>query len=327
MSYAHLSATEREVIAFRRIAGDSLNQIARLLGRSHSTISRELRRNSTSTLYAPQAADKQARERRHKARHAKRRNDAPLVAQVLEWLRQEWTPEIIVAKLRMLFPRDCRMRVSVETIYQWVYANASAGGDWYRYLWRPRKQRRKQRNGLKKILIPNRTGIEERPSGANNRSRYGHWEGDTVEGRKGSGGLATHVDRKSRYLLGQLLSDKRATSFSGATCASFSWIPKSLRRSCTYDNGTENADHQCITVKTGMDIYFADPYSPWQRGTNEQTNGLIRRYFPKGTDFSKVTQEEVDAVVMKINKRPRKCLGYRSPYDVFAEALRCALAN
>ena len=120
-----------------------------------------------------------------------------LSPQVLEWLRQEWTPEIIVAKLRMLFPRDCRMRVSVETIYQWVYANARAGGDWYRYLWRPRKQRRKQRNGLKKILIPNRTGIEERPSGANNRSRYGHWEGDTVEGRKELGGLTGSINHVS----------------------------------------------------------------------------------------------------------------------------------
>ena len=327
MSYRHLSATEREVIAFRYIAGDSLNQIAHLLGRSHSTISRELRRNSTAAFYDPQEAQQLARERRQKPRHAKRREHAPLVAQVLEWLREEWTPEIITSKLKMLFPRDHRMRVCVETIYQWVYTNARAGGDWYRFLWRPRKQRRKQRNGLKKILIPNRTGIEERSPGANNRSRYGHWEGDTVEGRKGTGGLATHVDRKSRYLLGHLLPDKRATTFSEATCASYSWIPASLRRSCTYDNGTENADHQHITLKTGMRIYFADPYSPWQRGTNEQTNGLIRRYFPKGTDFSTVTQEEVDIVVEKINKRPRKCLGYRSPYEVFAEALRCALAN
>ena len=148
------------------------------------------------------------------------------------------------------------MRVCVESICQWIYANARAGGDWYRYLWRPRKQRRKQRNGLKKILIPNRISIEERPAGAENRSRYDHWEGDTVEGRKGTGGLATHVDRKSRYLLGLLLSDKRATIFSEATCASFSWIPRSLRRSCTYDNGTENADHLHITMKTGMGIYF-----------------------------------------------------------------------
>ncbi len=327
MSYVHLSATEREVIAFRHSSGDSLNQIACLLGRSHSTISRELRRNRSATRYDPQEADKLARERRQKPRHAKRLDHAPLVTQVLEWLREEWTPEIIVAKLAQHFPRNRRMRVCVETIYQWIYANARAGGDWYRYLWRPRKQRRKQRNGLKKQLIPNRVSIEERPAGATNRSRYGHWEGDTVEGRKGTGGLATHVDRKSRYLLGHLLSDKRAMTFSAATCTSFSWIPSPLRRSCTYDNGTENADHQQVTAKTGMDIYFADPYSPWQRGTNEQTNGLIRRYFPKGTDFSRVTQEEVDVVIEKINKRPRKCLGYRSPYEVFAEALRCALAN
>ena len=256
MSYSHLSATEREVIAFRHLAGDNLNQIACLLGRSHSTISRELRRNTTATLYDPYDAHKRARERRQKPRHAKRREHAPLVTQVLEWLREEWTPEIIASKLKMLFPHNHRMRVCVESIYQWIYANARAGGDWYRYLWRPRKQRRKQRNGLKKILIPNRISIEERPAGAENRSRYGHWEGDTVEGSKGTGGLATHVDRKSRYLLGHLLCDKRATTFSEATCASFSWIPRSLRRSCTYDNGTENADHQQITMKTGMGIYF-----------------------------------------------------------------------
>lgn len=327
MSYCHLSAAEREVIAFRHVAGDSLSQIACLLGRSHSTISRELRRNSTAALYDPHDAHKRARERHQKPRHAKRRDHAPLVTQVLEWLHDEWTPEIIASKLKMLFPHDRKMRVCAETIYQWIYANARAGGDWYRYLWRPRKQRRKQRNGLKKQLLPNHISLNERPTGADNRSRYGHWEGDMVEGRKGTGGLATHGDRKSRYLLGHLLPDKRATTFSAATCACFAWIPRSLRRSCTYDNGTENADHQQVTVKTGMAIYFADPYSPWQRGTNEQTNGLIRRYFPKGTDFSRVTQEEVDIVVEKINKRPRKCLGYRSPYEVFAEALRCALAN
>lgn len=196
----------------------------------------------------------------------------------------------------------------------------------YQYLWRRHKRRKPQRGGLKRYLIPNRVGIEHRPAGAAHRSRYGHWEGDTLEGRKGGGGLATHVERKSRFLVAGLPENKQAITFSIVTQQRMAWLPNSLRRSNTLDNGTENVLHEELSQALSMPIYFADPYAPWQRGTNEQTNGLMRRYFPKGTDFRKVSQQEVDEVVERINRRPRKCLGYRAPYDVFADALSGALA-
>jgi len=328
MSYTHLNARERYVIHHLTIWGLSDREIGRRLCRHHTTIGREQKRNgSLLGPYLYELADELAHERRHIARHTKRRSHRGLVDQVLSWLKKDWSPEIITACLIQQYPNDQQMRVSAETIYQWIYKDASEGGSLYQHLWRRHKRRKRQRGGLKRYLIPNRTGIEKRPAGATNRTRYGHWEGDTVEGKKGGGGLATHVERKSRFLVAGVLKDKCAETFTTVTVQCMDWIPKSLRRSNTLDNGSENARHESITNELNMPIYFAEPYSPWQRGTNEQTNGLIRRYFPKGTDFRTVTEEEVEDVVEKINKRPRKCLGYRAPYDVFADALRGALAT
>lgn len=328
MSYQHLSSEERYVVHHLKLLALSNREIGRRIGRHHATVSRELQRNKRQCgPYLYEVAELFAQRRRRQARHAKRRRHKGLVDQVLAWLKQDWSPQIIVACLRQHYPHDKQMRISAETLYQWIYADAREGGVLHLSLWRRRKRRKAQRRGLKRCVIPNRVGIEHRSPGANNRTRYGHWEGDTVEGNKGSGGLATHVERKSRYLVSGLLSDQRAETFTKVTLKQMGWIPETLRRSNTLDNGTENAQHDVITEQLSMGIYFADPYSPWQRGTNEQTNGLLRRYFPKGTDFRNVTQQEVDAAVEKINKRPRKCLGYRAPYDVFAEALRGALAN
>ena len=147
-----------------------------------------------------------------------------------------------------------------------------------------------------------------------------------MHGKQGKEGLVTHVDRASRLLAWSRAKDRSAT-FRQATESALSWVPKSLRKTLTLDNGSEMAEHQKIAETLTLKTYFADPYSPWQRGTNEQTNGLIRRYFPKGTDYRKVSDQALDAVVLKINQRPRKCLGYRSPHDVFADALRVALAT
>lgn len=148
-----------------------------------------------------------------------------------------------------------------------------------------------------------------------------------MHGKQGKDGLVTHVDRTSRLLAWGRTNDRSATSFRHATQRALAWVPASLRKTLTLDNGTEMAEHQAIAQTLNLKTYFADPYSPWQRGTKEQTNGLIRRYFPKGTDFSKVSDKALDDVVLKINQRPRKCLGFRTPYDVFADALRGALAT
>lgn len=326
MSYTHISAQERSVIHHLLRLNYSHRQIGEELNRHHSTISREIKRNQViSGLYFHEPAQQRAQMRSHRARHAKRRDNQALREQILAGLKQEWSPEIISAKLKKDYPRQASMRISPEILYLWIYADAKDGGKLYQFLWRQRRKRKPQQRTGKRVIIPNRVGIEQRPSGATNRSRYGHWEGDTVEGVKGTGGLATHVERKSRYLLVAPLVDKTSKAFIDAGIQLFGTVHKKLRRTLTLDNGTENAQHEKLTGNTGMRVYFANPYSPWERGSNEQTNGLIRRYFPKGTDFSKVPFKEIKRVVDKINHRPRKCLDYQSPHEVFSKISGVAL--
>lgn len=328
MSYQHLSACERKIIAVRHAADDSYSQIARILGRHHSTVSREVKRNAQAGSYEPAHAQQRAVQRREKARHYRRRFHAPLWVQVRHWLKWDWSPEIITAKLREHYPDDPMMRISPESLYHWLYRDARAGGTWHQHLWRRRHQRRSrgQYRHLR-FSLPGRISLAERPAAAEQRVRIGDWEGDSVHGKQGRSGLVTHVDRKSRFLVWGRIADRSASSFRQATERALSWVPIALRKTLTLDNGTEMAEHQDIAKTLNLQTYFADPYSPWQRGTNEQCNGLLRRYFPKGTDFSKVSDQTLEEVVRQINQRPRKCLDYQSPYDVFAEALRCALAT
>ena len=173
--------------------------------------------------------------------------------------------------------------------------------------------------------MPGRVSIDRRPECVATRQRVGDWEGDTVEGAKGSGHITTHVERKSRYLIAAKLTNKTAAVTATAMIATYKKIPKRLRHTLTLDNGKEFAHFSDIERATGLTIYFADAYCAWQRGTNENTNGLLRRYFPKGTDFNQVTEEALALVVKKLNHRPRKCLGYRTPYEVFHEARRGAV--
>ena len=181
----------------------------------------------------------------------------------------------------------------------------------------PNKKRRKQRKyGTGRSLIPGRVSISERPAIVDERSRFGDWEGDTVEGKKGSGGVATHVERKSRYLITAKLPNKQAETMANQTSIAFRRIPICLRHTLTVDNGKEFAAFKQMEQRTGLKIYFADPYSAWQRGTNENTNGLLRQYYPKGYDFTKLTEEALAKAVRKLNHRPRKCLGYRTPHEV-----------
>lgn len=328
MSYRHLSRCEREIIASRQAAGDNLSQIARLLGRCRTTISREMKRNGSISHYDPNQAEQLAATRRRQARHQRRQDHAPLWRQIRQWLQLDWSPQIIQAKLQEHYPDDERMRISPEALYQWIYRDAQVGGDWHRHLWRQRHRRRPrgQYRHLR-FQLRGRVSLSERPDIANQRLRVGDWEGDSVHGRQGRGGLVTHVDRASRYLALGRVADHSAAAFRAATEQALCWVPGALRKTLTLDNGTEMAEHQVIAKRLSLATYFAAPYAPWQRGTNEQTNGLLRRYFPKGTDFDKVSDKTLEAVVLKINQRPRKCLGYQAPYDVFAEALRGALAT
>lgn len=219
------------------------------------------------------------------------------------------------------------MRVSAQTIYRWVYRDASQGGTLFTCLCRQHKKcRRQRRYGTGRGLIPGRTSINERPGCVATRHRFGDWEGDTVEGGKGSGNIAAHVERKSRYLIAAKLENKTAKVTAEVVTAAYKRIPKAMKHTLTVDNGKEFARFKEIENGAGLTIYFADPYAAWQRGTNENTNGLLRRYFPKGSDFRKVTEKILASAVKKLNHRPRKCLGYRTPHEVFQEAKRGALA-
>jgi IS30 family transposase len=203
-------------------------------------------------------------------------------------LIDDWSPQQIAGRLIAAYPNDEQMRISHEAIYQWIYTDAVNGGDLYTHLRRCHKKRRKQRRyGSLRGLIRGRVSISERPQTVENRARFGDWEGDTLEGAKGSGAIASHVERKSRYLVAAKLCDKAAKTMTIASAAAFDCIPNLMRKTLTVDNGKEFARFKQLEQKTGFSIYFADPYSAWQRGCIENTNGLIRQYVPKGTNFKK----------------------------------------
>ena len=330
MSYMQLTSEERYVIYHLKLFKLTLREIARRLGRHHSTISREIKRNGpiiSTWVYWHQGAHQQALARRKIPRHFRRYAHVPLVRYVERGLRADWSPDVIAASLKQQYPDDPRMRVSIETVYRWVYRDARLGGHLFNCLCRCHKKRRRQhRYGTGRGLIPGRISIDKRPELVATRHRFGDWEGDTVEGAKGSGHITTHVERKSRYLIAGKLANKTAAVTAHAVTTAFRKIPAVLRRTLTLDNGKEFARFSDIEKETGLDIYFADPYSAWQRGTNENTNGLLRRYFPKGMDFRTVTQETLAEIVKKLNHRPRKCLGYQTPHEVFMQACRGAVA-
>lgn len=329
MSYEHLKLCERYVIYHLRLYGVSLREIGRRLGRHHSTISRELDRNGSphaGAVYVHEVAQQRAHQRRRWARACRRRDHGRLYGYVVSRLRRDWSPEQVAGRLRLDFPRDGRMRVSPETIYQWVYRDGANGGALYRYLRRRHRRRRRQgRYGAGRGLIRGRVSIAERPAIVGQRARFGDWEGDTVEGARGKGGVASLVERKSRYLITIPTANKFAATMARQVRKAFRKVPRQARKTLTLDNGKEFADFKNIERHTGLTVFFADPYAAWQRGTNENTNGLLRQYLPKKSDFRSLSCVELAAVTKKLNHRPRKCLGYRSPHEVFHTALNGAL--
>jgi len=329
MSYSHFTENERYVISHMR-STFSLREIARRLGRHHTSISREIERNrptySADAVYWYSIAHPVAMKRRHKARSHRCQDNQALVKYVHGKLMLDWPPEAIAAKLQIDFPEDERMRVSHETIYRWAYLDAAQKGDLHNHLRRRHKKRRQQkRYGSGQRFIPGRVSIDQRPAIVGTRERFGDWEGDTVEGAKGTGGVATLVERKSRYLLAIKLKDKKSDTMTEQSTKSFCSVPKRLRKTLTVDNGKEFSRFKELEKNTGLEVFFADPNAAWQRGTNENTNGLLRFYFPKGTDFLKVTEDELAIAVKKLNHRPRKCLNYQTPHEVFSQARRGAL--
>jgi IS30 family transposase len=329
MSYTHINAQERYVIYHLLLWGLSHREIGRRLHRHHTSIGREANRNGRHhSCYWNEPAQRWADERKHKARHNRKRDHKRLYNYVIHRIKKDWSPEEIVGRLEFDYPADKTMRISPEGIYRWIYQDAKGQGYLYQHLRRHHKKRRKQRKyGSLRGFIPDRVSIHERPTIVEARARIGDWEGDTVEGEKGTEHVATHVDRKSRFLIATKLSDKKSGTMADKTIKLFHKIPKIFRKTLTIDNGKEFADFKRIETKTGLDVYFSDPYSPWQRGTNENTNGLLRQYLPKGSDLSLVSDEQLALVVKKLNNRPRKNLNYRTPHEVFFGSLSGALGT
>lgn len=319
MGYGHLNIDERESILKMRSEQKDMTDIAKQLGRNKGTISRELSRNISSTgEYKPHLAQRYYRRRRAQSKEPYRlEENKRLRRYVIKKLKKYLSPEQISGRIEIDYPDETRMRVSPLTIYSWIQRDKEAGGKYYKYLRQGHRKRRKKKGSSRtQGQIPDRRPISERPKVVESREDIGHWEGDTVVGKSHGSFVATHVERKSRYLLVGKADDKTAESVNAITKQLFRKIPKSKRKTMTFDNGKEFAGFKELENAVGLVCYFADPYSSYQRGMNENTNGLLRQFFPKGTDFNQISEEEIDKAAALLNNRPRKCLNYRTPHEV-----------
>lgn len=308
-NYTQLTHQERYQIQILLQAGCLQKDIAALLGRSRSSISRELRRNSQDGRYRADPADRLAHRRRRGKAQCRIGPEVRKFVDIL--IREDWSPEQVSGWLAL----DMDVLVSHEWIYLYIYRDKAAGGRLYTHLRTGRKRRRRQGGTGLRGRIANAVPIHERPGIVDARSRYGDYEVDTVQGHKGSGGLATLLERRSGFLLSAKLPDGSADEMSYACIGLLSDSPRRVH-SITSDNGSEFHGHECIAEVLGAKFYFADPHSPWQRGCNENANGLLRQYFHKGCDFRKITQSFLDWVVNRLNNRPRKRLGWKTPNQV-----------
>lgn len=358
--HTKLTKPERVLLSEWKKQGLSNIECSKRLGRDRSTIGRELKRNSTKVrvgrvlelIYEPHHAQFVALERKQKAFNAKQPlKNKDIYSYVLNHLRAGWSPEVISGTLKVIeHPGDPHWWICHETIYAFIYKEKTdltrqglisatlldqrlkshskavtmtdCNRPLYEFLRRKQTKRRK-RSGRKvhRSNIPDRVSIHLRPEVINNRSQFGHWEGDTVEGRGHKDGVHTEVERVSRLIGAKKVKAIDSQSALDAQMGIFTPLPEKARRSTTLDNGKETHLHFKLRDDLDMRTFHADPYSSWQRGTNENGNGLIRHYFPKGTDFSKVTEEELADVVWELNNRPRKMLGYKTAQEVFNEHL------
>jgi IS30 family transposase len=321
-----LSFAEREEIALARARGEPMRAIARQLGRSASTISRELRRNADRDGgYRATMAHALAFERASRPKPAKLATNLRLRAIVQDDLRRRLSPEQIAGRLRRRFPDDREMWVSAETIYQSLYVQSRGAlrRELTRYLRTGRSLRKPGRQpGQRKNRIPDMVSIAERAPEADERRVPGHWEGDLLIGKRNATAIGTLVERSSGFaMLVPLPDGYKPEHVAPALAAKIQTLPQALRRSLTWDQGPEMRDWKRVHVDAGIEVFFCDPHSPWQRGTNENTNGLLRQYFPKGFDFSTVTETELDAVADELNARPRKRFGFATPTEQLSERL------
>lgn len=325
MRGVEICAEERELISRELAVGRSYRCIGRLLKRDHTVVSREVARNGGRTAYRAIPAQRQADDNRARPKERLLENNAALHDAVNAGLKQKWSPRQISQRLRQDFPADDTMRVSHETIYQCLYLQAR--GELRTQLKLALRQGRTHRVNRSRATeargkIPDMVNISERPAQAEDRAVPGFWEGDLIIGKGGKSQIATLVERSSRYvMLVRIPYDRTAERVAALLVKKMETLPDFLRNSVTWDQGKEMTAHAKFTIKTGINVYFCDPHSPWQRGTNENTKGLLRQYFPKGTDLSVYSQAELDAVADELNNRPRQTLGWLKPTEVFNKFL------
>ena len=325
--YTHLTINEREQLFLLYDQGHSIRAIAKGLGRSPSTISRELSRNMEGQCYSPTRAQATYTKRKSNCGRKLLLKNPELKALVKNlFLNKQWSPEQIAARLKL---EKSTYTISFNTIYRAIYrgdlneANVSHGHRGAIRKLRHKGKTRHTKNHIEKRgKISVTHTIHERPMEANNRSTMGHWEADTVAGKTGKACLVTLTDRKTRYLMVEKIEKKLAVHVRDAFINLLSALPKNKRKSITPDRGKEFAKHREVTKQLEeIPFYFADPHAPWQRGTNENTNGLLREYFPKAEDLTACTKEYMDTCIEKLNKRPRKCLGWKTPYELFFDTV------
>jgi IS30 family transposase len=322
-SVRHLRAGEREEISRGIAVGLSIRQIAATLDRAPSTVSREVARNNGLACYRAEAADNRAWERARRPKCCRLASRVRLRRAVARKLRQDWAPQQIAQWLKGRYPDDAGMQVSHETIYQTLFVQARGvfKKELTGHLRRSGQIRRPRKRSAADNGIVDAISIRERPAEAEDRAVPGHWEGDLLAGTNNSH-IATLVERHSRFVMLVKIDSKESVGVAKALARKIRKLPAELRRSLTWHRGTEMAAHKQFTVATDVKVYFCDPRSPWQRGSNENTNGLLRQYFPKGKDVSGFSQAQLNRVATRLNERPRETLQWRSP----AEVLRARVA-
>jgi IS30 family transposase len=320
-----LTLAEREEISRAMVTGESIRSIATRLGRAPSTISREIRRNGGSESYRANQADEATWDRARRPKCCKLSKDRALARIVADKLRMLWSPEQIAGWLKHTYPSDESHHVSHETIYRslFIQARGALKKELLAHLRRTRGMRRSRHYTQKTAIhgqIIDAVSISERPASIEDRAVPGHWEGDLVFG-SGNSQIATLVERQTRYVMLVKLDGKDSQTVVNALIKNARKLPQELYKSLTWDRGTEMHAHKRFTVATDIQVYFCDPQSPWQRGSNENTNGLLRQYMPKGMDLSGFSQAQLNAIARQLNERPRKTLSFQTPAEMFSECV------
>jgi transposase, IS30 family len=320
-----LTLAEREEITRAVVAGQSIRSIAASLERAPSTISREIKRNGDRETYRASQADQAARDRAHRPKTCKLVENSALAHIVAGKLQMRWSPEQIAGWLKHTYPDDENDQVSHETIYRSLYIQARGAlkKELVQHLRRTRVMRRSRHHTQKTDnhgRITDTVSISERPAAVADRAVPGHWEGDLLCG-SGNSQIATLVERHTRYVMLVKVERKDTETVINALIKQARKLPQELYKSLTWDRGSEMADHKRFTLATDIQVYFCDPQNPWQRGTNENTNGLLRQYFPKGTDLSAYSQAKLNGVARQLNQRPRKTLNYETPAERFNQCV------